>query len=574
MTFFSFIKPYRIKIFILLFFVLIINLLSLALPWGIKMIIDDALLKKDLQHLSLIIFGLFLILIFRLFLDSFRKITSNLIGEKIVCDLREKIYDHVHRLPISCMKSMTPPQILTRITTDVDSVRRFIFSDAIESIYAALSFGLIVFVLLYINMSLTFLAILTLPLFAMMYLRIVPRLKEGYDSLREISSNLTSRMSEVFNAISVVRIFTAEGHEKDFFYKKQDSIFNLAKKNHSMNIRLWTGIDFFTSSGVLIVLLVGGWDVIDGKMTSGELIAFYSYLGMLFAPLVRLVVINSSYQEAKTSLRRINELMRIDNSSLVVSSSVVLSSVKGPILFDDVSFSYQRGEKILQNINFSVKKGEVVGIAGPSGSGKSTLMNLLVKFFEPDRGDIKIDGYSLKQLDTKTYRQRMSVVLQDDYLFSGTIYDNIRYGSFGAPAEEVRRSAQLAEADEFIQNFKKGYMTQVGYKGMNLSAGQRQRIAIARALIRKPAILILDEATSSLDAITENKVQKSIYQEMKGKIVFIIAHRFSTITNADKIIILEGGKITDMGSHDYLLNKGGIYSNLYFEQFKESDRLS
>lgn len=576
MTFYSFIKPYRSKITLTLFYILIANVLSLALPWGIKMIIDDVLVRRDTAFLNTIILSLIGILILQLGFNFLRKLMSNTIGERIVCDLREKIYWHIQKMPLGSIKKITPPQILTRITGDVESVRRFIFGDAIEFIYAVLSLGFIMGILLWLNLRLTLIALLALPLFALMYFRLVPRLKEGYRLLRDINGALASRINEVLNGMAVVRVFTAEQHEKTRFSRQQREIFRIATQNHSLNAGLWTGIDFFTSLGVISVLWIGGMDVIHLHMTPGELIAFYSYLGMLFTPLVRLVMINNSYQEASASLNRINEIMEIDDEVRERTSPLILSPVKGRIQFRNVSFSYTTGEDILNDISFSVQEGETIGIVGPSGAGKTTLMNLLIRFFDPKTGGIHIDGHSLKDLDLKSYRRALAVVLQDDYLFSGTIRDNICYPDALAELAQaqMKTAAQIAQAHDFISRFKDGYFTQVGDRGTHLSSGQRQRIAIARAIMRQPSILILDEATSAVDAITENNIQKAIRRHMKGKTVFIVAHRFSTIMEADKIIVLDKGRIIEIGDHNYLLKRQGFYSKLYFEQFKEKNQPS
>ncbi|MBU4333204.1 MAG: ABC transporter ATP-binding protein/permease [Candidatus Omnitrophica bacterium] len=571
MTFYSFIKPYRKRIALALFFILIANLLSLALPWSIKIIIDDVLINKNVQLLNIIIFALVGILILQLGFNFLRKMISNMIGEKIVCDLREKIYWHAQKMPLISIKKITPSQILTRITGDVESVRRFIFSDAIDFIYAILSLGFITIILLWINPRLTLVALLTLPIFSIMYFRILPRLKSGYKSLRDVNAKLASRVNEVLSGMAIVRIFTAEDHEKNKFTARQNEIMNIAKKNHSLNLSLWTAIDFFTTVGVIGVLWIGGLDVIYKRMTPGELIAFYSYLGMLFTPLIRMVVINSSYQEATAALCRINEIMGCGDEVEEVQAPFVPVAIKGQVEFRNVSFCYSQGNCVLKDINFSVKEGENIGIVGPSGAGKTTLMNLLIRFIDPQKGEIYIDGNNLKNLELGFYRRNLAIVLQDDYIFSGTIKDNICYGSFNASFEEIRKAAEIAQADEFINGLKDGYMTQVGDRGTLLSCGQRQRIAIARAILRKPSILILDEATSSLDAITENKIQGAVRQYMKDKTVLIVAHRFSSIMEADKIIVIDDGKIIEAGGHNYLLKRQGFYSSLYYEQFKNED---
>jgi len=569
MNFLSFIRPYRRRIAVTLFYILTANVLALALPWGIKMIIDDVLIRRDTRLLHLIIVILVGILILRSIFNFLRKITSNKIGEHIVCDLRERLYWHIHNLSLTSIKKITPAQILTRITGDVDSIRRFIFSDCIDFIYAVLSVGLISVVLLFINLRLTLTALLVLPLFTLMYLRLLPQLKTGYRRLRDVTGEMAARINEVLNGMNVVRVFTAENYEKRRFDRHQDKILKTANKNHFLNVSLWVAIEAFTSLGLIGVLWLGGMDVIRHRMTPGELIAFYSYLGMLFAPIIRLIVINGSYQEASAALRRINEITSINDHVHTVASPITLTPVKGFVEFDDVSFGYTPDETILKNISFSVEKGETVGIVGASGAGKTTVINLLLRFFDPQSGAIRIDGAPLTDLNLTDYHRQLAVVLQDDYLFGGTIEENIRYGSFETTPSEIQGAARIAEAHTFIEKFPDGYAEQIGERGLRLSSGQRQRIAIARALIRKPSILVLDEATSAVDALTENKIQKAVAEHLNNITTFIVAHRFSTIMEADKIIVMEKGKIVEMGRHNHLLKNSRFYSNLYLEQFKK-----
>ena len=306
-------------------------------------------------------------------------------------------------------------------------------------------------------------------------------------------------------------------------------------------------------------------------MSPGALIAFYSYLGMLFTPVVRLVIINSSYQEAAAALRRINDIFMMEKE-LGGSSGQSIVSLHGRIELKDVSFSYADGADVLKDICFSVEKGETVGIVGASGAGKTTLIHLLVRFFDPQKGRIHVDGHYLKDLDLYSYREKIAVVMQDDYLFSGTVRENICYGRLDASGQDIEEAAHMAQAHDFISRLKGGYDFPVGDRGMHLSGGQRQRIAVARALLKNPSLLILDEATSAVDALTENAIQQAIRKRMKGKTVFIVAHRFSTIMDADKIIVLENGRVVDVGDHNFLLKKCDLYSNLYFEQFKEEDQ--
>ena len=573
-TFFKLLKPYRTKIALILTFILSANLLALVLPWVIKIIIDDILIDKDTHFLNLIMLVLVGVLLLRSVLSFLRTYMSSIVGERVVRDLRQKICEHIPRLSLISINKISPAQILTRITQDVDSVRRFLFGDVIEFIYAFLNIGFIIVILSLMNMKLTAVSLLTLPLFAIIYFRLIPELKNRHSRLRELHGVLSSRMSEVLNGIRVVRSFGRDVHERQWFELKQRDILAVATRTHYLNSWLWVGIEFFTSLGIIGILWIGGIDVMADRMTAGELVAFYTYLGMLFSPVIRMVVINTAYQEATASMNRVNDMMSIDDEMRQSETPVNISKVEGRVKFENVHFNYLDSKPILKDISFVVEPGETIGIVGESGAGKTTLISLLLRFFDPITGGIYVDGNNLKSLDLNPYRQHIAVVLQDDFLFSGTIEENIRYGRMQASQQEIIQAAQTAQAHTFISALTDGYKTEIGERGFNLSCGQRQRIAIARAVIKNPSILILDEATSSVDALTENDIQKSIRRFMKGRTVFIVAHRFSTIIESDKIIVLDKGKIVEVGDHNYLLNKRGFYSSLYLEQFKDDDRVS
>ena len=550
------------------------NLLALVLPWVIKIIIDDILIDKDTHFLNLIMLALVGVLLLRSVFSFLRTYMSSIVGEWVVRDLRQKICEHIPKLSLISINKISPAQILTRITQDVDSMRRFLFGDAIEFICAFLNIGFIVVILSFLNAKLTLVALLTLPLFAVIYFRLIPELKNRHSRLREMYGGLSSRVSEVLNGIRVVRSFARDTHERQLFEHKQRDILSVASRTHYLNSWLWVGIEFFTSLGIIGILWIGGSDVMANRMTAGELVAFYTYLGMLFSPIIRMVVINTSYQEALAALTRVNDVMNIDDEVFEVEPSINLAKIEGRIEFKEVNFHYTAGDPILKDVNFVVEPGETIGVVGASGAGKTTLVSLLLRLFDPVDGEIRVDGNNLKNLDINTYRQQIAVVLQDDFLFNGTIEENIRYGRTRASQQEIIQAAEIAQAHAFISALPGGYKTEIGERGFNFSCGQRQRIAIARAVIKDPSILILDEATSSVDALTENDIQKSIRRFMKGKTVFIVAHRFSTIIESDKIIVLDKGRIVEVGDHNYLLNKRGFYSSLYLEQFKDEDRVS
>ena len=572
MSFFFLIKPYRRWIFLTLVCIFLTNILALFLPWGIKMILDDVLRTRDIHLLRMILAGLFIILILRTGLNFSQKYLSSMIGERIVGDLRKKLYEHIHRLAVTDIQVLSPSQILPRITGDVDSIRRFIFGDALDFIYAIFGALGIIILLVWINPRLTWISLTTLPFFMLVYVHFLPELKGRYVQLRDAYGKLTSRISEVLNGITTVHAFGGESYEQMRFSDSQSRVLKVADKTHSLNTALWISVEFFTSVGILSVLWIGGEDVIASRMTPGALVAFYSYLGMLFTPLIRMVIINSSYQEASAALDRIENILSMKSGPAEEGTPVVLSCAKGgSVTFTNVSFCYTPHQRTLNHVTFTIDPGEVVGIIGPSGAGKSTLVGLLLRFFDPEEGQIFINGEDLRRLDLKAYRHSVAVVLQDDFLFQGSVFENICYGMGHTVRADAAEAARLAEAHDFITALPQGYDTLVGERGVLLSCGQRQRIAIARALIRKPAILILDEATSALDAMMENTIQKAIKGQDKERTVFIVAHRFSTIMDVDKIIVLEDGHLVDAGTHDVLLKRCAFYRHLYEEQFKVGD---
>ena len=385
--------------------------------------------------------------------------------------------------------------------------------------------------------------------------------------MREKYAELTARLNEVFNGIRVVCGFAKEEYEVSEFNFKQQEIFKASMGSHRLGILLWMASEFVSSLGLVTLIWFGVRAVFYGRITTGTLMAFYSYLGMLFFPIIKMVVINNYYQEAVASMERINKVLDEEPKIEEPKNPILLEELKGNISFRGVSFSYDNNKEILSEINLEVKESEVLALAGKSGAGKTTLINLLLRFYAPAKGDIFIDGYNLKDLELRAYRSRLAMVLQDDYLFSATFRENILYGKPDASEAEVIRVAELANAHQFIMELPEGYDTQIGERGVRLSYGQRQRISIARAILRGPAILILDEATSSVDSETERLIIEGAYKNlMLGRTTFIIAHRLSTITYADKILFIEDGRIAEMGRHLELLDKKGSYWRMWLEQ--------
>jgi len=569
--FLSLLRPYKKKVILAFIAILVANLLGLAFPWVIKILIDEVLPKKDFFLLNILAVSLIFVFILKFYFGFIREYLFSFIGESVVCDLRNKLYWHLQRLSVKYVENNPTGKIISGIIGDVESIKNFLFGGMIDFSYSFFNLLFVFIILFVLDWQLTLLSLVFMPIFGLAFIKVTPRLKGKHSLVREKYAELTARLNEVFSGIRIVAGFARDDYEADKFNLKQREIFKTSMKSHKLGILLWMGSESLSSLGLVLIIWFGAWRVFTGNITTGTLMAFYSYLGMLFYPVIKMVIINNYYQEATASLERINDVFAQEPEIKDVSSPVKLDKIKGDIRFAGVSFSYDNEKEVLSGINLEVKESEVVALVGKSGSGKTTLINLLLRFYEPQKGAIFINGYNLKDLELKSYRSQIAMVIQDDYLFSASIKENILYSRPDASLEEIIKVAKSANAHQFIIELPEGYDTQIGERGIKLSYGQRQRISIARAMLRNPAILILDEATSSVDSETERLIiQEAFNNLIHGRTTFVIAHRLSTINYADKIVFLENGRITEQGSHQQLLEKKGNFWKMWREQNKEN----
>ena len=369
----------------------------------------------------------------------------------------------------------------------------------------------------------------------------------------------------------MVKSFGREDYEYERFSKQNEANFRAKKKNAQYGAILTPSIEFLASIAFTAILWYGGYQVIQGNMKPSELIAFFTMLFTINSPLKSLTNLSATIQKALASSERIFEIIDIDKHVTQDSENALkLDEIQGNIEYNSVNFSYNEDELVLKNINLEANSGEIIALVGPSGAGKTTLVDLIPRFYDPVKGKVTLDGYNLKNLDIDNLRDFIGIVPQETILFSGSLADNIAYGDLNASLEEIKKAAKAANAHTFIEEFPDSYQTEVGERGVGLSGGQKQRIAIARAILKNPKILILDEATSALDVESENLVQEALEKLMKNRTTFVIAHRFSTIKNADKIVVLENGEIKNIGKHNELINKDGLYAKLYKDQFNYS----
>jgi len=559
--------PYKNKVLLVFALIFLTNLLSLALPWGLKVVIDEGVAGRDISVLNRLAAGLVLVFILKFFVGFRCEYLINLVGEKAVCDLRAKLYTHLQKLSVQYADKTPKGEILSGILGDIDGIRNFLFGGMVDFAYASLSILFILVVLAVLDWKLALVSLAYLPVFAFAFYRLTPRLTEQYRQARERYAELTSHLHEVLNGLRIVAGFAKEDEEALRFNSKQREIVATTMAGHKLGIGLWMTSELMSSLGLVVLIWFGARAVFAGRITVGTLMAFYAYVGMLLSPVIKVTVVNNYYQEAVASLERVGRLLAEDPKIKEAPHSFIVGRLRGEVRFDNVSFGYDEAKRVLFDINLDVKEGTCIALVGRSGSGKTTLINLLLRFYDPQEGAVLIDGRDLRDLDLKSYRSRIAMVLQDDYLFNASVRENILYGNPIASAHQVAQAARSAMAVGFITQLSKGYDTPIGERGIALSCGQRQRISIARALLRDPALLILDEATSAVDSETERAIVLEAYGNlMRGRTTFIIAHRLSTVVSADRIVVLDDGRITETGSHAGLLAKKGVYWRMWSQQ--------
>jgi len=494
------------------------------------------------------------------------------LGQRIIFDLRYHLHRHLQKLSLAYYERHQTGRIMSRVMYDVEAIQSLATSTLVNLITDSFTLVSIVVIVLVMNWKLACLALLVFPLYVLNFLIWRGRIRQASRRIREKVSRISGVLQEKIAGAKVVKSFTRERSETLLFVRELRENYGLVLTQGRLSLALYTIASILTGLGTAIVFWYGGRLVLFGQMTIGQLIQFNAYLGMLYSPAVRLVQVNDVIQRALVAVERVFEVLDTLPDVQDAPDAVVLSDIRGHIVFDGVSFGYDPNELVLKNVNLEVQPGQMIALVGPSGSGKTTLVNLLARFYDPTYGTIYLDGHDLRQIKLQSLRRQIGIVLQETYLFTGTIRDNIRYGKPEATEEEIVRAAIAANAHEFIMELPDDYDTEIGERGVKLSGGQRQRLAIARAILRNPRILILDEATSSLDSTSEALIQSALENLMRGRTSFVIAHRLSTIMKADRILVMENGIIVDSGTHEELLQRGGLYAKLYEMQFKRAKK--
>ncbi len=565
---FSYLAPHRSLVILTFLCAALATALDLLPPWLIKIVIDEVIPNHDMALLPQILLGLFLAYAFKNLLNSLRIRFNNTLEQHVVFDLRGEVFSALQRLSLNYFENRSTGEIMSRVTNDTEHVER-IFIDGLEGMLtASLTLIGITVILFTLNWQMALLVLLPVPILVFSGIGFTRRVHGYYQEIRREAADLNAYLQDALSGIRETMGFNRHQYENDRFTTRS---YNYSQSNLKA-MKLWSvyspSMIFVGSLGTVLTLWYGSIQVMEGHLTLGELVMFLSYLVLFYTPVNQIHSVNHLLQHALAASERVFEVL--DFKPDVIDQprvSPTVNRLPGRVQMQQVAFSYRDDVPVLNRISLDVGAGEQVALVGHSGAGKSTIIKLLMRFYDVKSGAILIDGYDIRDLPLSYLRDQIGLVQQEPFLFNGTVRENISYGSLEATQEEIENVATAARAQAFIQNLPEGYETWIGERGVKLSVGQKQRISIARVLLKNPPLVIFDEATSNVDTETEVEIREAIGQLIQGRTTFIIAHRLSTLHEVDRIVVLQHGEIVEQGNHVQLLKHGGIYTDLYEAQF-------
>jgi len=552
---------------------LISRFAGLVLPWSSKYLIDDVIGRKHFELLGIIAAAVGAATVVQSVTSFGLSQILGVAAQRAITEMRKSVQAFVLRLPISYFDSTKTGILISRIMTDAEGIRNLVGTGLVQLLGGLVTAAIALAVLFWLNWKLTAISILVLEAFGGGMAYAFSRLRPLFRDRGKLNADVTGRLSETMSGIRIVKAYRSERGEKLVFARGAHKLF----RNIATTMTGVSAVGAFAQLVVgaisVIMILVGGRAVLTGAMTLGQLAQYIIFVGLVALPLINIASIGTQITEAFAGLDRIHELRRMTTEDADDATRAPLDTVRGDVAFEHVTFAYKPGVPVLKDVSFRAPAGSTTALVGSSGSGKSTLISLVLAFNRPEAGRVLVDGRDLNSLRLSDYRTQLGVVLQDNFLFDGTVAENVAFARPHATRAEIVAVARIAHADEFVDQFDEKYDTVVGERGVKLSGGQRQRISIARAILADPRILVLDEATSSLDSESEAKIQDGLRALRRGRTTFVIAHRLSTIRSADQILVLEGGQIVERGTHDELLEANGRYRQLYDKQYHfERDR--
>ena len=566
----KYLLPVKNLMFLTLGLVVLTSILNMLSPMITRHAMDISLPDKDFKTVVLLGLGLLGIYLFNAVIERFRLKAMNIAGQSLVADLRRDVFKKLQQLPFDFFDSRPHGKILVRVINYVNSISNLMTGGLINLVTDTFTVIVTFVMMLILSVKLSLIMLVGVVVFSAIIFFMKNTQRRVWQNYSAKQSNLNAYIHESISGIRVTQSFNRERKNKEIFETQCENVRTSFMKAKIIDICNWPMVETISTITTCMVFLVGGRELVSGgDITAGTLIAFVGYVSLFWNPILNICNYYNQLVNTAAYLERIYEVL--DTPVLVkdLPGAEDKEDIQGNVEFKSVDFSYEEGVKILDDMSFKVKKGETIAIVGPTGAGKTTIINLLTRFYDIQKGEILIDGENINKFTLSSLRRNVGVMLQDTFIFSGTVYDNIRYGKLDATDEEIVNAAKVVCADEFIKELDSGYETEVNERGSRLSTGQRQLISFARVLLSDPKILILDEATSSIDTKTEKALQEGINRLLEGRTGFVIAHRLSTIRNADRIMYIDKGQIKEIGSHDELMEKKGLYYKLYTSQYAE-----
>jgi len=562
----EFIWPRRKIVSFGLFLIIIRSLSGLVLPYASKNLIDEVIPSRDTEALIILLIAVCTAILFQSISSFSLTRLLSVEAQYLISILRAKVQEKLLTLPVSFFDNNKSGALVSRVMTDVEGVRNLVGTGLVQLIGGSITAVISLVILIKINAQMTLFVLVPVAIFALIALKAFGYIRPIFRARSKINATVTGRLTETLNGIRVIKGFNAEAQEQRVFEKGVDDLFQNVKKSLTATAFMTSSSTFLLGLASASIMGMGGYFIMKNTMTYGEFVSFTLFLGFMIAPIVQMSNIGSQLTEAFAGLDRTQELMKLPEENDPKLRTIRLNQIKGNVSFNNISFSYDDKTEVLHNISFEASKGSVTALVGSSGSGKSTIAGLATAFLNPNSGQVLIDGVDLSKVDLKSFRSQLGVVLQDDFLYEGTIRENILFPRPDASEDELLEAVNGAYVNEFTGRFIDGIDTLIGERGVKLSGGQKQRISIARALLANPKIVILDEATSNLDTQSEAYIQKSLEVLMKNRTTFVIAHRLSTIQKADQILVVEDGDIIERGKHQELIEAKGRYFELFTYQ--------